>query len=925
MRDNGPITNNEYVLAKGTSIVSRTDLHGNIIAANEAFVEASGFDWQELVGQPHNMLRHPDVPPAVFKDFWATIQAGKPWSQIVKNRRKNGDHYWVVANATPIFENGEIVGFMSVRTPATTEQKTAAAEAYKAIEAGSITLKNGEIETFASRFNVLNNLNPSLIISFLSGLLLASIFLSNLFDTGISDIAFEVFDVAIVLLIFLTTYLGSKRMAKIAGLITSISEGKFDNEIQTSGKNLIGQIMSRLKSMQIKLGADFDDVNAALNNAKRIESALNAASSNIMVADRFRSIIFMNNAVKNMLKEIESEVQTVLPEFKADNLVRQSIDIFHKDSHHQENILDKLTTTFNTRIVMGSETVDLIVDPIFDDQGRRIGTVAEWKRITEQLAVENMIADIVANAAKGELSVRIDTAHLSGFEQRLSVSINTLLESFTDITSNLNVVLAKTSEGDLSHQLSGNYEGQMRTIQVAVNNALANIAMTFSKVKNGSSEIGNMATEVAVASEDLSQRTQHQAASLEETAASMEQITSTIQMSSDNTLKANELSHQSAQEAREAMNIMHKTIQAMNGIEALSKQIGEITHVIDSIAFQTNLLALNAAVEAARAGEHGRGFAVVAGEVRNLAQKSAESSKEISNLISSATSQIQSGTKLVEQTNGVFETMVIKINEVETLVSEIATSSQEQAKGLSQINIAVTNLDEVTQQNAALVEELSATAGNMSDEAKSQAEFVGRFELGKYNKKQQKSMHNIDFTDAKMQHNAWNIKLEQLLNNQATDINKETARLDNQCSLGKWLYSEGKQFASLPAMQTLLTQHQEFHATIGRVIDAKALGDDELAKVEKVKAYQLSQELMVDIDELEEALNNTSPSSHAQFTSKQSVTQPRTEPRAVPSSVPKSTPAKSAPIKPAQTHSTPIKTAPSRAVAAPAADEWSEF
>ena len=921
MRDNGSITNKEYLLKDGTSIVSRTDLHGNIIAANEAFIEASGFDWQELVGQPHNILRHPDVPQAVFKDFWATIEAGKPWSQIVKNRRKNGDHYWVVANATPIFENGEIVGFMSVRTPATNEQKQAATEAYKAIEAGKISLKNGEVQCLAKRLNLLNHVNPSFIISVLVGLLLISIVTSATFETGVPIIAFEIFDVFLVLLILLTTYLGNKRMESLAGLITSISEGQFNNEIQTSGNSISSQIMSRLKSMQIKLGADFDDVNESLKNAKRIESALNAASSNIMVADRFRSIIFMNDAVKTMLKEIEPEVKTALPEFDADNLVRQSIDIFHKDPHHQEDLLEKLTETFSTRIVMGSETVDLIVDPIFDDKGQRIGTVAEWKRMTAQLAIEGMISDIVANAAKGELNARIDASALSGFEQRLSVSINSLLDGFSGITQNLNQILAKMSEGDLSHELGGEYEGEMRGIQVAINNALANIAMTLSKVKNGSSEIGNMATEVAVASEDLSQRTQHQAASLEETAASMEQITSTIQMSSDNTAKANELSHKSADEAREAMVIMQKTIQAMNGIETLSKQIGEITHVIDSIAFQTNLLALNAAVEAARAGEHGRGFAVVAGEVRNLAQKSADSSKEISNLITSATSQIQSGTKLVEETNTVFENMVTKINDVETLVSDIATSSTEQAKGLSQINIAVTNLDEVTQQNAALVEQLSATAGNMSEEAKDQAKFVGRFELGKHNRAGVKSMQGVDFSNAKMQHNAWNIKLEQLLNNQDVNINKESARLPDQCSLGKWLYSEGKQYSSMPAMQTLLNNHQEFHATIGRVIDAKALNDDELAKVEKAKAYKLSQSVMLDIDNIENELNKSPSTVSTQKLTPKAPAPTPTKSAIKPTPPPIPTPAPSINKPPAE----PIKTVPSKAAPVSTEDEWSEF
>lgn len=733
MRDNRTVTNREYTLAKDSTIVSRTDLYGNIIAANDTFIESSGFDWLELVGQPHNILRHPDVPKAVFKDFWETLQAGKPWTQIVKNRRKNGDHYWVIANATPIFKNNEIVGYMSVRTPATNDQIRAAESAYKAIEAGSLKLNNGDFKKVSDHFRLLNRFNPTQIILALSLLLLATTLTPSLIDTGSSPTIFNTLSVIFIGLIFLTSYLSERRTKILAGLITSISEGKFRNEIKAKGNSLSSQILGRLKSMQIKLGADIDDVQADLNNSMRIETALNSATSNVMVTDRFDSIIFMNESLKTMFREIEPEVQTVLPEFKADNLLRKSIEMFEQAQGLQKGDLQNLTKTHSARIKLGSETVDLVASPIFDEQRQQIGTVAEWKRITAQLSVEQEISDIVANAAKGELTARINTTNLTGFEKRLSLSTNTLLDSFLGLTQNLSYVLEKMSEGDLSQELTGDHHGEMLAIQEAFNNALSNLAQTFANVKSGSNELGNMASEVAVASGDLSQRTQHQAASLEQTAASMEQITSTIQMSSDNTLKANDLSHESAEEARQAMGTMSQTIEAMNGIEALSKQIGDITGVIDSIAFQTNLLALNAAVEAARAGEHGRGFAVVAGEVRNLAQKSAESSREISSLITSTTSQIQSGTSLVLKTNQVFETMVGKINEVEALVSEIATSTQEQAKGVNQINIAVTQLDEVTQQNAALVEELSATANNMSQEAKDQQQYVGRFNLGHHN------------------------------------------------------------------------------------------------------------------------------------------------------------------------------------------------
>ncbi|WP_373019548.1 methyl-accepting chemotaxis protein [Thiomicrorhabdus sp.] len=854
MQNNGNITQNEYVLNDNLTIVSRTDLHGNILEANEAFIEASGYEWKELVGQPHNILRHPDVPAVVFKDFWQTLQSGKPWSQIVKNRRKNGDHYWVVANATPIFENGEIVGYMSVRTPATEEQKRIASQAYKDIEAGKIKLVNGEIETPKSRADIFNHFNLTSIVSFLSTLLLISIFTSLTVDTGIPSSFFEIFDILIILVILYATHVNGRRLKELENHITSISEGNFNNQIKSNGKSLISRVLGRLKSMQIKLGADFDDTKAALNNAKRIESALNSASSNIMVADRFRSIIFMNESVRKMLKEIETDIQKDLPEFNAENLIRQNIDIFHKNPHRQQDILENLTTTYNARIHLGKEIVDLIVDPIFDENNERIGTVAEWKLMTSQLAIEDEIENIVSNAAKGNLSGRIHTERLNGFEQKLSISINQLLNSFSETTQSLNHILSHMSDGDLSQRLQGDFDGELLAMKVAVNNALSNIALTFGKVKLGSQEISNMSKEVSVASEDLSDRTQQQAASLEETAASMEELTSTLQISAEHSEKANELAHGSAQQAEDGVAVMNQTMDAMNGISELSKKIGDITSLIDSIAFQTNLLALNAAVEAARAGEHGRGFAVVAGEVRNLAQKSAESSKEISALIAEASTQIDLGTKLVNQTGAAFQEMVNKIHEVETLVSEVSSTTTEQAKGISQINQAITNLDQMTQQNAALVEQLSATAGNMSEQSKTQADFVDRFNLGDLNISGQSLTQSIDFTEAKMMHHSWNVKLENLLAGQKTNIDHQAARDYMSCPLGYWIRTEGQKYIEIQAMQDLINAHEAFHQSLGQVLDAKEAGNIQLANIEKEKFIAWSDKVMDAIDRLEDTV-----------------------------------------------------------------------
>lgn len=868
-KNNGSVTQKEYPLKEGITIVSRTDLHGNIVEANEDFIEASGFEWKDIVGQPHNILRHPDVPAAVFKDFWSTLQAGKPWSQIVKNRRKNGDHYWVMANATPIFEAGEITGYMSVRVPASRAEIATAEKAYKKIADGKLALECGYPVSLSSKLNPFTRFESSHLIIFFGLLLLLSVN-AQLLTTQIPVFVLELFDIILILLIIATSIVTNRKLHKAYKHLTCIAEGNFNQPINSSGHNLTSRMLGRLKSMQIRLGADFDDAKTSLNKAMRIEQALDSASSNIMVVDRFRNIIFMNKAVKKMLKKVEPELKKDLPNFDADNLMQESIDVFHQHPEHQEKLLDNLTETYDARIKVGNATIDLIVDPIFSQDQKRLGTVAEWKNVTEQLAIEENIKKIVSNASEGLLDDRIETKDLEGFNQSLSNSINELLDSFSHLIHNISEILCKMSNGDLTNRMEGHYQGEVNAMKVATNSALTNIEATFGQIKAGSNEIGGMAGEVSHASEDLSERTQSQAASLEQTASSMEQITSTVKQAAEHTHRANQLSTEATKEAEEAIEEMKETSAAIHGISDLSKQIADITSVIDGIAFQTNLLALNAAVEAARAGEHGKGFAVVAGEVRNLAQKSADSSKEISNLITTATEQISRGTTLVEKTNVAFSDVVHKIHEVSTLVDQLSTGASEQTKGLEQVNIAVSSLDEMTQQNAALVEQLAATAGNMSEQAEMQADFVGKFTISSTAQPsltRGDQQASFELEEAKNSHRAWTVRLERFLLGQTVDFDKNSARRDDACPLGKWLYGEGQKYAPLSEMQQLIKIHAEMHQTVGKVIDAKDVEDLELANQEKDKVTQYSQQILELIDRLKESLSKETPSTISKQTS----------------------------------------------------------
>ena len=260
--------------------------------------------------------------------------------------------------------------------------------------------------------------------------------------------------------------------------------------------------------------------------------------------------------------------------------------------------------------------------------------------------------------------------------------------------------------------------------------AMDKLQETMKAIAHNTQGVRAGAGEITQASDDLSRRTEQQAASLEETAAALDQITATVRKTAEGANEARSAAATAKTDAERSGEVVRETVNAMSGIEASSKQIGNIIGVIDEIAFQTNLLALNAGVEAARAGDAGRGFAVVATEVRALAQRSADAAKEIKTLISASSQQVDAGVKLVGETGKSLERIVAQVAKLNGLVGDIAASAQEQATGLNQVNTAVNQMDQVTQQNAAMVEQSTAASHSLADEAAELARLVGQFQIG---------------------------------------------------------------------------------------------------------------------------------------------------------------------------------------------------
>ncbi|MEF9888703.1 MULTISPECIES: methyl-accepting chemotaxis protein [Citrobacter] len=285
------------------------------------------------------------------------------------------------------------------------------------------------------------------------------------------------------------------------------------------------------------------------------------------------------------------------------------------------------------------------------------------------------------------------------------------------------------AQGDLSHPIEDfgrNCVGQLVPILCAMQDSLREAVST---IRSGSDNIWRGATEISTGNNDLSSRTEEQAAALEETAASMEQLTATVKLNAENAREASQLADTATETAGKGSSLVSEVVETMDGIAASSKQIAEITSVINSIAFQTNILALNAAVEAARAGEQGRGFAVVAGEVRNLASRSAGAAKEIETLIGESSRRVDQGARLVKETGLTMEAILRGATEVTVIMKQIASASEEQNKGISQVSVAITQMDSVTQQNAALVEQVSAAAVALERQTEELQRSVQQFRL----------------------------------------------------------------------------------------------------------------------------------------------------------------------------------------------------
>jgi methyl-accepting chemotaxis protein len=463
----------------------------------------------------------------------------------------------------------------------------------------------------------------------------------------------------------------------------------------------------------------------------RIRIALDHVTSSVMLADKDNCIVYANQSVQEMLRTAESAIKKDLLNFNSSVLVGQSLEMFCRDAAARQALLGAGSTTGKAQLELGGRTFIVTTNPVTDKDGSRLGTVIEWKDKTDEIDFEACIHATINNALSGNLDHRIDVQSQSGNLVNVAVGINKVLGIFQDVISETGAAVGSLADGNLNRKITADFQGSYARLKEDINNTIDKLVDVVTNIRDSAASVKSGAAEISSGNTNLRQRTEEQAASLEETSAAMEQITTTVQHNASNAIQANTLARGARESAENGGDVVNKAISAMQAINESSNKINDIISVIDEIAFQTNLLALNAAVEAARAGDQGRGFAVVADEVRNLAGRSATAAKEIKELIKDSNEKVREGSRLVNKSGVTLGEIVTAVKKVNDIVAEISTASEEQATGLDEINRAVGEMDEMTQQNAALVEQAAAASEALGHQAETLEALIGFFQAAR--------------------------------------------------------------------------------------------------------------------------------------------------------------------------------------------------
>jgi methyl-accepting chemotaxis protein len=696
-------------------------IDGKILNANENFLATMGYSLEEIRGQHHSMFVEPANRSSLeYRMFWDKLGRGEFDAGQYKRIAKSGNTVWLQASYNPVLDpNGRPVKVIKLATNITaakTEQLEAERITFRLRSALDTCKTNVMVADETYNIVYMNNTMTEMI------------------RAAEAEMRTDVPALDSRKLIGSNIDIFHKNPAHQRRILETLGS-TIETDLKIGGREfhlVVTPVFHGENKQRLGTVVEWKDETEAKSLervATRVRSALDTCQTNIMVADENYNIVYMNETMMQMIRAAESDMRKDVPALDSRKLIGSCIDIFHKNPAHQRRILDSLASTIETDLKIGGRSFHLVVSPIVDKSGKRVGTTVEWKDETAEKAIESEIDGVVTAAVAGDFSRRLALEGKKGFMLNLATAMNGLSENVAKALDDLVRMLSGLADGNLTLRITADYQGAFATLKADANTMAERIGSIIGEIKASAREVTNASAEISTSTTDLSQRTEEQAASLEQTSASMEEIAATVKKNAENAQQANQSAGGTRDVADRGGQVVAKAVEAMAKIEESSRKISDIIGVIDEIARQTNLLALNAAVEAARAGEAGRGFAVVASEVRSLAQRSSQAAKDIKDLITNSNNQVKDGVDLVNKAGTALHEIVESIKKVAEIVADIASASVEQSTGIEQVNKALTQMDEVTQQNSALVEENAATAKTLEQQAKAMDERVGFFKI----------------------------------------------------------------------------------------------------------------------------------------------------------------------------------------------------
>ncbi len=528
--------------------------------------------------------------------------------------------------------------------------------------------------------------------------------------------------IALVLGVFISIITGQRISRPIKALTSSIADLAKGNAYVTIPElKRADEIGDMARSMGV--------IRETGVRAMRAQKTLENTEACLMMVDSDGRVSHVNAAFCALADAVGGAVGGELAGFAASVFEGQPFDAFHNEPALHRERLAQLREPAGTLISAGGQSFDLKLNPVFDDHGIAIGTVVSWRDQTLQMRLEAEVEALIDRAASGNLEGRLATAGVGGFMLTLCQGMNRLMDTVESGVKAASGVMSALASGDLTKEMNGNYHGIFQELQNDSNRMRVQLSSIATSIIGATDTLSAAVKEIGSGTSDLTSRTEAQSTSVEETSMAMTDVTDMVGHNTQSAMQANQIATTTRSAADSGHQVVGQAVEAMEGIQTAAAKVTDIVSMIDEIAFQTNLLALNAAVEAARAGEAGKGFAVVASEVRALAQRSAEASGEIKQLIEGTVSEIGNGVSLVQQVGGGLQEIVQSVNALADLVSEITSGSQEQTTQLTHVGQAVSEMGTMAGQNAALAKQTMAAIRSQGQQVGELQRLVGFFKI----------------------------------------------------------------------------------------------------------------------------------------------------------------------------------------------------